>query len=439
MGKENQDKSMKTGSSLSRRKFLKTTGAAAALTAASPLLLSKRTFAAADRLIKIGFVSPKSGPLAAFAEADDFVLGEIRNLLANGLTINGTTHPVRIIEKDSQSDPARAGQVAAELIKSDKVDILATANTPETVSPVSDQAEINGVPCVTTDAPWNAVYFGRGGTLTKGFDWTYHFFWGDQDIKDVYVDIWSSVPTNKKIGALWENDADGQDWSNRNSGFPPLLQERGFTLIDPGLLDPRTGDFSAQIALFKRERVDIITGVLVPPAFATFWSQAAQQGLNAKIITMAKAILFPAAVNALGDRSAGLSCELWWSPNHPFKSSLTGQSAAAYCAAFETALKKQWTPPLGFKHALMEVVIDSLKRSRDINSPSAIRDAIRSTNLNTIVGRVQWTGSPVKNVCRTPLVGGQWVRGKKYKYEIVVVNNGRAKMIPLQAPLKLMA
>ena len=34
------------------------------------------------------------------------------------------------------------------------------------------------MPCVSTDAPWQAYFFGRGGKPDKGFDWTYHFFWG---------------------------------------------------------------------------------------------------------------------------------------------------------------------------------------------------------------------------------------------------------------------
>ena len=81
----------------------------------------------------------------------------------------------------------------------------------------------------------------------------------------------------------------------------------------------------------------------------------------------------------------------------------------------------------GFGHALFEVGIDALKRSKDVGSPAAIRDAIASTNLNTVVGPIAWGKGPVKNVCKTPLVGGQWVKGKKYKYELVIVNNQTAR------------
>ena len=58
---------------------------------------------ASGRPIKIGFVTPQTGPLAIFAEPDDFVLNQFRSQLADGLMINGTKHPVEFIVKDSQS------------------------------------------------------------------------------------------------------------------------------------------------------------------------------------------------------------------------------------------------------------------------------------------------------------------------------------------------
>jgi branched-chain amino acid transport system substrate-binding protein len=43
----------------------------------------------------------------------------------------------------------------------------------------------------------------------------------------------------------------------------------------------------------------------------------------------------------------------------------------------------------------------------------------------------------VKNVTKTPLAGGQWVRGKKYKYELIVVDNQTAPNTPVAGKMKL--
>ena len=45
--------------------------------------------------------------------------------------------------------------------------------------------------------PWQPWFFGRNGDPQKGFDWTYHFFWGLEDVIAVFTNMWSQVETNK--------------------------------------------------------------------------------------------------------------------------------------------------------------------------------------------------------------------------------------------------
>jgi branched-chain amino acid transport system substrate-binding protein len=433
----------KVPSNPSRRRFIKTTAAAAAIAAAGPTF-SKYAHAAA-RPFKIGWVTPKTGNVAAFAAADDFVLAGVRKEIGSGINIAGTIHPVEFVVRDTRSDPNRAAEVAAALIKNDKVDLLIAAMVPETTNPVADQAEINGVPCLTSGTPWQAYFFGRGGKPDKGFEWTYHFCWGLEDCVVSYMGIWDSLPTNKTVGVLFGNDNDGNAFADKQFGVPPFLVKRGFKMVDPGRFDPMTPDFSSVINQFKKEDVQIINGVLPPAAFATFWSQSAQQGFRPKICTMGKALLFPSTIDSLGERGNLLTNEVWWTPTYPFKSSLTGQTPAQMCDQWEKETGKQWTQPIGFQHSLMEVTIDVVKRIKNIDSRASILEAIRTTKVNTVMGPIQFTGNseqnPVKNVCKTPLVGGQWVRveGKKFKYELRVVNNDNNKAIPVQAKVHPLA
>src|SRR4249920_1472278 len=67
-----------------------------------------QAWAQSGRKIKIGYVSPQTGPLAAFGEADKFVIGEMRDVLKAGISIAGKSYPVEIIVKDSQSNPNKA-------------------------------------------------------------------------------------------------------------------------------------------------------------------------------------------------------------------------------------------------------------------------------------------------------------------------------------------
>jgi branched-chain amino acid transport system substrate-binding protein len=404
---------------------------------AAPALIGTPAIAQA-KTIRIGHVAPRTGPLAAFGEADPFVLDQIQKLLANGIQNGGKTYKVEIISKDSQSNTARASEVASELILRDKVDLIVAASTPDTTNPVADQAEVNEVPCITTDCPWQAYFFGRKGDPKKGFNWTYHFFWGAEDLLAAFTALWEQMPTNKIVGGMFSNDADGNAFNDPVMGFPPALAKAGYKLINPGLYQPLSNDFTAQISAFKAANVEIVTGVFIPPDFATFWSQAAQQGFKPKIVTVAKALLFPSAVAALGPRGEGLTSEIWWTPTHPFKSGLTGQTPKQLTDAYTAATSKPWTQPIGFKHALFEVAIDVLKRAKKLDDPASIRDAIAATNYNSIVGPVHWAGQPVKNVSKTPLVAGQW-QMKDGKLDLVVTTNKPAPQIPVGGALKPLA
>jgi len=62
----------------------------------------------------------------------------------------------------------------------------------------------------------------------------------------------------------------------------------------------------------------------------------------------------------------------------------------------------------GFQHALFEVAIDVLKRAKNLGEPASILEAIVATDYHSVVGPIKWSGKPVKNVSKTPLVAGQW-------------------------------
>ncbi|HXX50847.1 MAG TPA: ABC transporter substrate-binding protein [Xanthobacteraceae bacterium] len=404
---------------------------------AAPAVLRTIPANAQSKSIKIGHVSPRTGPLAGFGEADGFILDQVRGILAKGVISGGKTYPVEIISKDSQSSGTRASEVASELILHDKVDLIVASATPDTTNPVADQAEVNEVPCITTNCPWQPYFFGRNGDPQKGFTWTYHFFWGLEDVIAAFLALWEGQPTNKVIGGLFPNDADGNAWGDPQRGLPPALAQAGYTLIDPGRYQVMNNDFTSQITRFKEAGAQIVTGNMIPPDFATFWSQAAQQNFHPKIVTIGKALLFPSVVNSLGPRGNGLSSEIWWTPNYPFKSGLTGQSAQQLTDAYASATRRPWSQPIGYQHALFEVAIDVLKRVKSIDAKS-ILDAIVATDYGSIVGPVRWTGQPVKNVSKTPLVAGQWQRGGA-SFELVITANKPAPQIPVGGKLELLS
>lgn len=423
---------------ITRRRLI---GTGTALAAASATGLSLPAFAQTKKL-KIGYVSPQTGPLSAFSAADDYMVNKFL-AAAPGLGLD-----VEVIVKDSQSNPNRAAEVAKELISRDEVNLILVASTPETTNPVCSIAEQEEIPVISSVAPWQPWFIGQQGNPDdpaswQSFDYVYHFFWGLEDNVAVFMNMWASVETNKSVGALWPNDSDGNAWASP-VGMPPALEAAGYKLTDPGRYQNLTDDFSAQINAFKQANCEIMTGIPIPPDFTTFWTQAKQQGYNPKLVSVAKALLFPESVAALGPLGHNLTCEVWWSPAHPFKSSLTGESAAELAAGFEAAAGREWTMPAGFVHALFEVAADAIKRTDDPTDSAALAAAIGSTDLDTVVGKVQWGRDNVpefarKNISKTPLVGGQWRRKDDGTFELVIVENALAPEIPTAGTLETLS
>ncbi|MCY4099836.1 MAG: ABC transporter substrate-binding protein [Rhodobacteraceae bacterium] len=412
---------------ITRRKLLKSSAATGLLVASGGLAapaLSQGT------KIRLGYVTPASGPLAAFAEADNFIIDSFLNVAGSDF---------EVIVKDSQSNPNRAAEVAKELIVDDEINLMLVASTPETTNPVTTTCEAEEIPVISTVAPWQPYFIGQQGNpgdpaSWEPFNYGYHFFWGLEDIIQVFTNMWNQLDTNKSVGALYPNDGDGNAWGDPVVGFPPVLAEQGYTLTDTGRYQNLTDDFTAQINAFKQANCEIVTGVPIPPDFTTFWTQAKQQGFAPKAASIGKAILFPVSVEALGDAGHNLSSEVWWSPSHPFSSTLTGQTSSELADEYTASTGRQWTQPIGFIHALFELAQDVAGRVSEVDDGDAVAEAIAATDLSTIVGPIAWNGNGLppfaaQNIAKTPLVGGQWRLADGGGYDLVVVDNQTAPMI----------
>jgi branched-chain amino acid transport system substrate-binding protein len=423
-------------STVSRRSFVKTTLAGAGALVAS----GRASWAQASDVIKVGFISPRTGALAGFGEPNSFVFDLARKALANGITAGGKTYKVEILDRDTQSDPSRAGQLAKALINTEGVNFMLSTSTPETVNPVADACEAAGVPCLSTGMPWEPWYFGRGAKPGEPspFKWTYHFGFGVPNFSKAYISQWNGpVSTNKRVAFLMPNDADG---NALRVIFKPILEKAGFTVIDPGGYEDGTTDYSAQIAKFKAENCEIFTTGPIPPDFTVFWRQAAQQGYTrmVKIAQIAKTGLFPSQVEALGSLGPKLATVAFWHPTFPYKSSLTGLTSQQLADKYEQDTGRQWNQMLGDNTALMDAGIAALKSSDDPKNRESLVKAMSTLKVMTPVGQLDWTKGPVPNVYPMVFAGTQWVAakpGSKFKLDMVVTDNADDTNIPIGAKL----
>jgi branched-chain amino acid transport system substrate-binding protein len=419
---------------LTRRGFIKTSavGAVAAAATMSGLSAIGCGKSSVDREhILVGFCNPSTGSLAAFGEPSPFIdnraLAEINK--DGGIYIRSLDRklPVKLKMLDSQSDPLKAADLSQRLILKENVDVMIALHTPNMVNSVSANCERYEVPCIALDCPLEPW-------LSAGpYKWTHHAFWSlKSDLFPVCDGLWSKVETNKVVGIIANNDPDGISFGNT---FKELLPEKGYKVVETEPFPYGTQDFTALINTWKKANVEILFGNVITPDFVTCWRQCAQMGFKPRVAFVSRAILFPAAVEALGgDLAQGLTSELWWSPQHPYSSSLSGETSRELCDAYTQETGKQWSQPIGFKHAAYEILADSLTRAASLDKED-IRQAIAATNLNTIVGPVNYND---ENYSRTPLVGGQWVKGEGFPWQLNVVYNQEHPEIPLTGDVKLL-
>ncbi|MEM2911866.1 MAG: ABC transporter substrate-binding protein [Candidatus Bathyarchaeia archaeon] len=409
----------------------------------------------APEYIKIGWPVPLTGAIASFGEPDPWVAQQIEDYVNNKmggvyLSEYGRKIPIKIIQRDTKSDADFASTVAAELITKEQVDLMVVLHTPATVVPVSTQCERYEVPCIAFDCPVLSWLTGAP------YEWSYLAFWTEVDVAEVFVGIWDTLgtKTNKVVAGLWSDDPDGRTFRELTV---TIAKARGYSVVDSGLAPYGTTDFSAYIQQWKNAKAEILTGNFIPPDFASLWRQCREMGYIPKVATIGRSVLFPSAVEALGgDLGVGLTTEVWVHKVSPFKSSLTGQTPAELAEAYEEATGKQWSTPLIFSHAAFETAIDALQRAGSLDK-TKIRDAIADTNLNTIVGNVNYK-KPLSQILSseemalyddypelienqdhyaiTPVIGGQWVKGAKWPYELEVVYNWKYDNIPETSDVK---
>jgi branched-chain amino acid transport system substrate-binding protein len=441
---ERQEADRPTDHEVTRRSLLKGIGFGAVAAGAGGLLAAcgsgiKGASSGATGTINIGFITPLTGNLAGFASGDQFVLSQIRkaSIYKSGIKIGSKTYDIKITVQDSQSSPTRAAQVAQQLVTSG-VDLVLTTSTPETTNPVASACQQAGTPCLSTVVPWESWYAGLGGnpvSPTTDYKYVSMFFFGLKEFQGTFAPIWNRVSTNKVVACQYPNDADGNAF---RGGFEPLIKASGYTVVDGGAYADLTADFTSMISQFKSANAEVFSNCPLPPDFNTFWKQASQQGFKPKIATVAKVLLFPADCTALGPTLvSNIATDSWWGPYMPYSSSLTGETASALAAGYQSSTGNQWVQSIGSTYSLFEVAKEALSAVTDPHDKAEVADALHKVNYTGICGPLNFAAGPAPGVGIIKPVGVQWKKASgKYPFEMQVVDNSLNPSVKVQAPLE---
>lgn len=388
--------------------------------------------------VNIGTVLPMTGMFTGFGEGNGFGMqAAVDDINAQGgLDVGGKKMKVKFTILDSESDPAKVGGLAEDLMAREKI-IFYTA--PDCPAPMWAPAAIAGekykVPSIVSGGPmepWAGMR--TEATPPWEYDWLSGFAIATPaptgDFRDApgytVKDSWLSFldmflsQTNKVAGVFATDEPDGRGWY---SLFPGVLKEHGLTVVGMdkslGLVPLETTDFSSVIKEWQSNNVQILWGNCPGPVFGAMWKQASGMGFKPKICLMGRAPLFYVDASSWGgDLPWGVGVEVWWSPaltNNPGIGNTTPSSLADRWAK---AKKQPINPAIGHGYEGMQIALAAINKAGSLDT-AKINAAIPTLDISTINSRVKFAEDHFN---RIPLYLGQWFKvNTPDKWELKIV------------------
>ncbi len=375
--------------------------------------------AGGDGVIKIGYVSPVTGPLSHFSVGMDNTIKNVEaKMNEKGYDIGGKHYTVKIVKGDSESDPVKAAEVATKLVQSDGCSILLGEWTPDTMNPVSEAAEKLKVPCIVDGGPdisW---------TVAGPYDYSFACAMRYEKQVEEYFQAFEQMDTNKKIGLVLDSSMDGV-------GMLDLVKqkadEHGYTIVNPDaseLAQEGATDFTAIVQKIQGEGADIMLASLLGFQLSGLWANVDSLGYQPKFVILSKGMHFSSDVltltNAAGDCTGAYTCiETQWTREYPFTSSLLGKTAEELSADFEENVGEAPDVTIGWDYVFFDLIDQALKTTASTSSEDIVAALENIQNFDCIYGNLS---CDEEHVFETPITFGQWVPDEKWGLHKVVTS-----------------
>lgn len=255
---------------LTRRMFLKST----AITAAASALPSMSL--AAGEPIKIGFLAPLTGAVAAWGKPglDGCQIWAERVNAAGGIDIGGEKHPVEFVSYDNEYDPAKARTGATKLIREDGVSFIMMlgGDTWPGVQPVADKTGMLFSTLLPSDLSPDSTTLVAPAEVHPIYVVT-----GVDYLADTYPDAKTAV-------ICAQDDALGLP---SVATYLAAFEARGIEVLEePLLFDPATTDFAPIVTRMMSANPDIIClDTCYSDYVHPICEQLFQQGYEGKLIS----------------------------------------------------------------------------------------------------------------------------------------------------------
>ena len=230
--------------------------------------------AASELVVKLGQVSPLTGPIAHLGkDSESGVKLAIDELNTEGVTIGGQKVKFELVSEDDQADPKIATQVAQRLVDAKVAAVIGHLNSGTTI-PASKVYSDAGVVQISPSAT-NPAY------TTQGFKSAFRVIPNDVQQGKAIGDFIADTLKAKKIAIIDDRTAYGQGLADE---VEKAAKAKGVTIAKHEFTTNTATDFMAILTSIKGAKPDVIFFGGMDAQAGPMAKQIKKLGITAKLI-----------------------------------------------------------------------------------------------------------------------------------------------------------
>ena len=234
----------------------------------------KHDGASSENIIKIGSVSPLTGPQAHLGKDNEngarLAVDEIN---AAGLTLGGKKMHIDLLSEDDQADPKTATTVAQKLVDSGVVGVIGHLNSGSTI-PASTIYHAAGIPQISPSA--TAIAY-----TAQGYNTAFRVMTNDEQQGHVLGQYAVNKLGAKKIAVIDDRTAYGQGLADE---FAKAAEAAGAEIVAREYTTDKSTDFMAILTSIKSKSPDLVFFAGMDPQAGPMARQMKQLGLKAQLL-----------------------------------------------------------------------------------------------------------------------------------------------------------
>ncbi len=401
---------MSSNKRLTRRAFLKKTGAIGGMLAFGGLNISKQSLAQAKEPLKVGFPIPLTGPYGT--EAKDQQAGAelaIAEINAKGGVLG---RKVELLVRDDKLKADEAARRAKELIEGEHVDLMAGALSAANQLSINEQCKLHGVPYMSisqsneiTVRPDNSVY-------------TYHEAL-DPHITTQAVGEYVAKKYGKRWYFLTSDYAYGWQMTD---GFIRKGKEFGAVSVGETKHPLGTSDYSSYMPRILAANPNVLFLDNFGKDQINSVKQATAFGLKKKMQIVCPILLMSSRLGGGEEAFDGVigGASFYWEMNHP--------TAKAFVEAFR---KMHGRPPIdyaGYAYSGIKELLTGIVRAGSLD-PVALATAIEGRTYDNYKGEQWWRPCDHQSQQDVFIIRSKKGKGEYDVFEIIATVSGKGERL----------